>query len=179
MNILRAVNQSFEKCLHILHLYTLEIGVSQYRSRVVAHHAVAVSGARPLGEEATLLIYIHEALLHLLILLGVEQVQQREQTAERIPKTCACIEITLFNLTVVGAVMHYFAIGINLVVFLREERCTIQTRVECAILIQIATTNLYATQHIVPSLATLLLECLQRVIAQLLKIQDSLLLADK
>ena len=148
-------------------------------SGVVAHHAAAVAGAGPLGQEATLQIDVGQSLEHLLPHRRIEQVDQREQRAERVPETCVGEHIARQHLTVVGAVVDGIASGIVFVEHTGKERGAVEAGVERAQMVDVVVLNLDAAQHIVPTLATLLLDGLERRTAHLLQIALGLLGRDE
>ena len=122
MHVFSSMNQTFIKRFQIIHLYTLEISIHQNRSRVVSDHATAMSRACPFGEEAAFLICIDQSFLDFLVDRRIDQVQQREQTAERIPETCIGIHISRNHLTVVRAVMNNLSLRVYFVELTREKQ---------------------------------------------------------
>ena len=156
MHILRTMNQALIECLQILNLHTFHIGIHQDRGRVVADHTTTMTGARPLGEETTLLVSVDQALLHLLINRGEHQVQEGEEATERIPETTVRVHVTRTHLAVVGAIMHHLTVRVDLIELTREKQRAVHTRIEGTVLIQIATLYLNLAKQLVPALLTLL-----------------------
>ncbi len=154
-------------------------GIGHHRSRVVAHHAVAVARAGPLGQEAALAIGIGQACQHLLALVGIDQVEQREQAAECVPEARVGEQIALVHLPVIGAVVHHLALRVYLVETAWEQQCPIETGVECAQVVAVIVLCLDATQHVVPAVAPGTHDLVERAAAQLLQVEQGLLGADE
>ena len=141
--ILRAVNQSFIQSLYIVHFHAFHISVYQDRSGVIADHATSVSRTCPFGEESAFFICIDKSFLHFLVDRRVHQVQQREQATESIPETCIGVHISRQNLTVVRAVMNRLPGSVQFVELAREKQWTVQARIECTVLVEIASFHFY------------------------------------
>ena len=97
-------------------------GVRNHRGRVVAHHAAAVSGRCPFGQETALAVSIGQTCLYLGTDRRVNEIQQRKQTAERIPESRIGVHVPGQYLSVIRAVMYRFALRIDFVKFAGEER---------------------------------------------------------
>ena len=100
---------------------SLDEGICDDRSRVVADHAVTVSGARPFGKEATLAVGIHHPLSHLCSLFGVDKMDQRHKSSEGIPVARVGIEVAREYLPIVWAVVDGLPLGIDLIEASGEE----------------------------------------------------------
>ena len=68
VNCLGTVYHSLPQRLGVGSAHSFDDGVGHYRCRIVAHHAAAVAGRRPFGQEAALAVSIGETLLHLGVL---------------------------------------------------------------------------------------------------------------
>ena len=126
--------------------------ICDYGSRIVAHHAAAVARRGPFGQEAALAVGVGQPGLNLGVDRRVDQVQQREQTPERIPETRVGIHIARQHLAVIGAVMHRIAFGVDLVEFAREQGRAVEARIEGPVLLFGAARDLDPPQHLVPAL---------------------------
>ena len=158
---------------------TLEDGIRNDRRRVVAHHAAAVSGRGPFGQEAALAVGVGQPGLNLGVDRRVDQVQQREQTPERIPETRVGIHIARQHLAVVGAVMHRIAFGVDLVEFAREKRRTVEARIERAVLVRRASLDFNTSEHLVPACLGFRFYGFEIVLAQLFEVLHGLHLRDE
>ena len=138
--------------------------------RVVSHHATAMARTCPLGQEATLEVGIGKAFEHLLTHRRIEQVDQRKQRAERIPEARVGEHIARQHLTIVRTVVDGVSFGIKLVEHTGEERGPVEAGIERAQMVDILVLHLDASQHIVPALATLLLDGIERLVAHLLQV---------
>ncbi len=161
------------------HLNAFQPGICDNRSRVIAHHTAAVSGAGPFGQESALAVCVGKALLHLLVHRGIGKVQQREQAAERVPETCVREHITRENLAVVGAIVHGLSGGVELVEATGEQHRTVQAGVESAQTVQVIVLYLEASKHVVPAVTALFLDALEVAVAQFLHVALSLFGADE
>ena len=94
MYILCAMDKSFIQGSHIIHFNPLQIGISQYRGRVVANHTTTMSRASPFREETAFLICIDETFLDLFVYRRIHQVEEREQATESIPEAGIRIHIS-------------------------------------------------------------------------------------
>ena len=135
-------------------IYIIKCSKSVYYKIIylVAHHAAAVPGRRPLGQETAFAVCVRQACLHPGVLRRIDEVQQREERAERVPEPGVGVHVSGQHLAVVGAVMHRAAVGGDFVEFAREERRTVEARVEGAVLLLGAALDLDASQHLVPAL---------------------------
>ena len=124
----------------------------------------------PLGQESTLEIGIGKALEHLLSHRRIEQVDQREQRAERIPEARVGEHIARQHLTIVRTIVDNVSFGIILVEHTGEERGPVEAGIERAQMVDILVLHLDASKHIVPALATLLLDGIERLVAHLLQV---------
>ena len=158
---------------------TLENGVRHDRGRVVAHHAAAMSRGGPFGQEAALTVGVGQPRLNLGIDRGIDEVQQRKQTSERIPKTRVGVHITRQHLSVVGTVMHGTAVFVQFVELAGKECRAVKARVERAVLVRSAARNLYFAKNLVPAGLRFCFYGFEIVLAQLLEIPESLFLGDE
>ena len=163
----------------LLGRHALEDGIRNDRRRVVAHHAAAVSGRGPFGQEAALAVGVGQTGLDLGIDRRIDQVEQREERTEGIPEARIGIHVAREHLAVVGAVVYDLAVGRHLIELAGEEHRTVETRIEGAVLVDAAALDLDGTQHLVPALAGLLLHPIEVHVTQLLEILESLLARDE
>ena len=133
----------------------------------------------PFGQEAALTAGVGQSGLNLGVDRGIDEVQQREQAPERIPKTRIGVYITRQHLAVVGAVVHGVARSVDLVEFSREESGAVKARVEGAVLVRSTARNLYFTKNLVPAFLRFCFYGFEIVLAQLLEIPESLFLGDE
>ena len=158
----------------------LDHGIGYHRSGVVAHHAAAVARARPLGQQRILARHVGQSGLNLGVDRGVDQVEQREEAAERIPEAGIGVEITRTHLAVVGAVVDGIPRGVDFVELAREERRAVEARIEGAHLLVAAPLDADAAQDVVPALLRLGRHRLEVVTAQLaLEVAHGLLGGDE
>ena len=101
---------------------TFQDGIRNDRRRVVSDHASAVSGRCPFGQESALAVGVGQSCLNLGVDRRIDEVQQREQTAEGVPESRVGVHIAWQDLTVVGAVMDGVTAFVDLVEFPRKER---------------------------------------------------------
>ena len=106
MDCIRSVLYCLPKGLDIISSDSLHICICDYGSRVIADHTSTMSRTCPFRQESALLICIDQTLLHLLVHFRIYKIQQREQAAESVPKTCVCKEISRTDFASVRAVMH-------------------------------------------------------------------------
>ncbi len=85
--MLRSVKQPFIHSLYIFYLNTLQIGIDQNGSRIIADHAATVSRTRPFGKETTFLVSIDQSFLNFPVYRRIHQIKERKQTTECIPET--------------------------------------------------------------------------------------------
>ena len=135
--------------------------------------------AGPFGQESALLIAVHQALLHLLVHLRIDQVEQGEETAEGVPETGIGEVIARTDLACVRAVVNGLTVGIHLIERAGKEHRAIETRVERAQMVDVTVLHLDAAQHVVPALASVGTDLLKRAASQLLHVAPRLLLADE
>ena len=179
VNGLRTVHHGLPQRLHVVASQSLQPGVGHDRGRIVAHHAATMAGAGPFRQEPAFQIGVHQSLLHLHVHRRIYQVQQREQTAERVPEARVGEHVALPHFPVVGAVVYGFALRVDLVETAGEEHRTIETTVERAQMVDVAVLDVDAAQHLVPALPALRLHLLQPVAADLLQVLLGLLQADE
>ena len=149
-------HQAVPQCFRIVHANPFQVCIGQDRSTVVAHHAVTMAGTGPLREETALAVSIQKSLLHLPADGRIHQVQQRKETAERIPQPGSGVIISRQHLPCRGTVMHDLSAGIHFMELVREKQRTIQTGVERAVLIQRSPFHFHTSQHLVPAFPALL-----------------------
>ena len=65
--VVRTVFQGVPKNFDVVSAQSFDVCVRYDGCRVVAYHAVAVSGARPFGQESTLLVSVYQTFLHLFV----------------------------------------------------------------------------------------------------------------
>ena len=158
----------------------LQIGVCHNAGRVVAHHAVAVAGRTPFGQETAFLVPVGPTFLHLLRHAGVYQVHQGEEATECVPETCVCEEVAGHHLAVAGTVVYHLALGVNLIEAAGEEHGAVQTAVECAHTVLVAhVLYVEASQYVVPFLAGFFSHLLKRVLTHFAQVQFCLFVADE
>ena len=87
---------------------------------------------------------ICKALLNLLINRRIDKVEQQEQSPESILETGVGVKISVTDLSIVRTVVDRFAGSVELIVFSREEKTAVQTRVESAVLVSASSSDLDA-----------------------------------
>ena len=152
----------------------LEERVGHHRCGVVAHHAAAVARRGPFGQEAAFAGRVGQSLLDFGVHRRIDQIEQREQTAERVPEPGVGIHVAGEHFAVVGAVVHDLARSGHFIEFTREKHRTVQARIEGAHLLFGAALDLDAAQHFVPALLRLGLDGLEVVGPQLPEILNGL-----
>ena len=125
--------------------------ICDYGCRVVADHAAAMPGRCPFGQESALAVGIGQPCLNLGVDRRIDQVEQREQTAERVPESRVGVHVSRQHFAVVGAVMDGIAIGSDLVEFSRKQGRAVETRVECAVLLLCSSFDRDSPEHLVPA----------------------------
>src|SRR3712207_5556121 len=161
--------------LGILRANAFQVSVGHDGSRVVAHHTSPMTGACPLGKESTLPIRVGQTGLHLGIHRWIDQVKERKQTAEGVPKAGIGEHITRQSLAVVRTVVYRLPILIYLIEAPGEQYGAIEAAVKRAQMVDIIVFHLNAAQHIVPLLTALGLDFVERLLAQLLQVLLGLL----
>ena len=173
------VGDGLPERLGVVSAQALKIGIGHDRGGVVAHHAAAVTRARPLGQKSALEVCVDQPVLYLGARRGIDEIDQRKQRAECVPESRIGEHVARQHFAVVGAVVHHLALGVDLVEPAREQHRPVQAAVECAQAIHVIVLHLYAAQHLVPALATLVHDFVKAVIGQFLEIEFRLLGADK
>ena len=91
-----------------------------------------MSRACPFRKESALKPRVHKSLLHLDVLVRIDEVQQREKTAESVPETSVGEHISGTDSAVVGTVVHNITLRVNFRKIAREKYGAIEARVESA-----------------------------------------------
>ena len=138
-----------------------------------------MSGTGPFREETAFLISIEQAFLYFLVHRRISQIQQRKQTAERIPKTGIRVHIPRQHLPVVGTVVYHLPTSIYLIELAGEQQRAIQAGIKRAVLVQIPSVHFNSAQHLIPGRLSFFGQHLQAVIAQFLQVFQGLLHTDK
>ena len=160
-------------------LKRIEQSVGDDGSRVVANHAVAMTGTGPFGQETTLEIGVGKAFQHLLAHRRIKQVDEREERAECIPEARIGEHISRAYLTIVGTIMDYISLSIVFVEHAREECGTVETGVERTKMFNVFIFYLDAAQHFVPTLVSCLLHFIERAITDFLQVALGLFRRDE
>jgi hypothetical protein len=151
VHVLRGIHHRIVEHPEVFVVRALHHGIGNHRSGIVAHHAAAVPGRRPFGQETALACRVSESLLDFGVHGGVNEVQQREKAAEGVPEPGVGIHVAGEHLAVVGAVMHDLALVGHLVELTREEHRPVEARIERTVLVVRTALYLDASQHIVPA----------------------------
>ena len=154
MDGFRSMQESVHQCTGIFYPNTLEVGIRQNRSRVVAYHTIPMARTGPFGEKATLAIYIQQTFLNFNVFIGIQQIEQGEKGSKSVPKSGIGIEIAGKYLSIVGAVMHKIAGSILLIEATGKKQTAIECGIECSALILRSSFHMYASEHLIPSFAT-------------------------
>ena len=147
------VGDSLPEQFALIPAQSVEPAVVDHRGTVVAHHAVAMPGTRPFGQESALSVDVGPSFLHLRCHLGIEPVDEREERAERVPKACVGEQRPTIGLACVGAVVNSVALGRNFVEGTREEQTAIEAGIESAQVVDVVIFHLDASQCGIPLLA--------------------------
>ena len=174
-----AMHDGFPQLVDVIAAQALQVAIGDNRRAVVAHHAIAVPRACPLGQETALEISVHQPFLHLGTHRRVHQIHQREQCPEGVPKTGVGEHASRLHLTIIWAVVHVIAVPGNLIEGAREQHRAVQARVERAQVVNIAVRGTDAAQHLVPALPPLFLDDIEVVVSQFLEVEQGLVNADK
>ncbi len=121
-----------------------------------------MSRAGPFGEETALQPTVHESLLHLVVHLGIYEVQEGEQGAESIPETGIGKIIPVLHSSVMEVVVDYFPFGSHLGNVMRKYHRAVQAAVERTHIIYASAFGNNSSQDFVPSGASLLLHGIER-----------------
>ena len=106
---------SLPECLYVIATQPLDVSIGNYRSGIVAYHAVSVPRTCPFRQEAALLVSIDKPDLHLLVHRRIDKVKQWEERPESVPEACIGKQIAGKHLTVVRTVVDNAALRVNLV----------------------------------------------------------------
>ena len=110
-----AVLERGPQLVDIITAQPLQVSVGNHRGAVVAHHAVAVPGTGPLGQETALEPRVHQPFLHPCAHRGIHQVNKRHQGTEGVPEPRVGKHPTGQHLAVIRAVVDGMPVGIDLV----------------------------------------------------------------
>ena len=132
MNGLSAMNHSLPECLDVVASQTFQISVGHNGGRVIAYHTATMTRTGPLGQETTLKVSIYQTFLHFDVHRGIDEIQEWEQTTERIPETGIRKHIAFLDFTIIRTIVDNLALSIHLVKTAWKEYRTIQTAIECA-----------------------------------------------
>ena len=184
MHMIGTIDDSLPQCLYVVagqaDGIVFQISISHHRGRVIAHHAPTMAWACPLGQEPAFFVAVHQSLLHLLVHLGIEQVEQREQTAEGVPKAGVGEIIAWADFSGVRTVVNGIPFGIDFVERTGEEHRAVETTVERAQVVGVGVFHLNASQHLVPSVASLLADVVEiEATTQFEQVLTCLLLANE
>ena len=113
---------------------------------------------------------ICKALLNLLINRRIDKVEQQEQSPESILETGVGVKISVTDLSIVRTVVDRFAGSVELIVFSREEKTAVQTRVESAVLVSASSSGLDAVKSLVPERLRLIFHLCERLSFHLFQI---------
>ena len=113
---------------------------------------------------------ICKALLNLLINRRIDKVEQQEQSPESILETGVGVKISVTDLSIVRTVVDRFAGSVELIVFSREEKTAVQTRVESAVLVSASSSDLDAVKSLVPERLRLIFHLCERLSFHLFQI---------
>ena len=132
MYMLRSVKQPFIHSLYIFYLNTLQIGIDQNGSRIIADHAATVSRTRPFGKETTFLVSIDQSFLNFPVYRRIHQIKKRKQTTECIPETRIGVHIAGKHFPIIGAVVNGSTLLVQLVKSTGEKQRAVQAGIESA-----------------------------------------------
>ena len=135
--------------------------------------------ASPLGQEATLLVAVHEPFLHLYIHFGIDEVQEREETTESVPETGIGEIAARQHFARMGAVVNRLAVDVVFEESTREEHGAVETGVECAEVVDVVVLNLDASENLIPAVAACLTDLVEGTVAQFFQVLPRLFLADE
>ena len=171
--------QCFPKCFDVISAQSFDISVGYYGSRVVADHTVTVSGTCPFRKESAFKVRIDQSFLHLLIHGRIHQVQEREQTAERIPEAGIRKHIPRQHFSVVRAVVYDLSFGVYFIKTAWEQHRTIEAGIESAQIVDIIVFHIYFAHFTVPDVFSFSDQLVETILAQFFEIQFRLLITDK
>ena len=177
--MLRPVKQPFIHSLYIFYLNTLQIGIDQNGSRIIADHAATVSRTRPFGKETTFLVSIDKSLLNFPVYRRIHQIKERKQTTECIPETRIGVHIAGKHFPIIGAVVNGSTLLVQLVKSTGEKQRAVQAGIESAVLVEVSALHFNLAQHIVPSITSFLHQRVKTVRTQFEQVPLSLSVADK
>ena len=179
MHLIGSVHESPIERRRILDANALQIGVRHDRSRVVAHHAVAVPRRGPFGIEPAFAVGVDQPLLNFAIHRGINQIEQRKQAAERVPESGIGIHVAGQHFAVVGAVVTGPSLRVEFIELARKQRRAVETRIESPPMVQVAFPDLDAAQHIVPALFRRGADLVEAALPNLLQIAQRLFRRDE
>ena len=144
------VGDGLPKQIGVIAAETGQVGIGHDRGGIVAHHAVAVAGTGPFGQETALAIHVGEPFLNLCAHLGIDQVEQGEEGAEHVPHAEVGVEPALLHRALEGAVMDQVALCVFFKETAWEEQGAVQAGIERAGVVQMVVVHFDAAQPAVP-----------------------------
>ena len=179
MHTVGTFQQAFIHFFGICFRYILHESVRYHRGGVVSYHTAAMSRTCPFREETAFQISVEQAFLHLLAHRRIDQINEGEQTTERIPEACIGKHVSGTDFTVIRTVMYRLSFGIHFVEHTREQHGTIETGIECTDTVFIIILYTDASQHIIPSLVSGFLGLFKSLVAYFLQVQFRLFGTDE
>ena len=164
-NAFRTFANSLVKQAYVVPANAFEVSIGNDRCRMLANHAIAMSGTEPFGQPSAFLIYVFQPAQNLGHDVWIHQVEERKLCPERVPKSVVGIEDARHHAPIIGAVMQGVAPGIYLVELAREYQHAVKAGVEGAHVIVGAARNAHFCQLRIPYLFGLCFHLVEALVA--------------